>query len=299
VEVVLLAAALAGLVLLAGVGAVLVVEQPVERRFTELEEARAARRRGRGNPVTTVVDLLGRPLAATVMGALGPQRVAGWEALLDAAGRPAGTTTRDLAARKAAYALLLGVTGLLFAADRWWVPVALLVLGFLLPDLSLKSLAKERQEEISRTLPDFLDVLAVTVSAGLDFRSALDRVADAFEGPLSDEVRTALRQMMLGTPRREALTALRRRNPSEPLSEFVTALQQAEDLGAPLTSALGAIADDVRKSYGQEARRAAAKVEPRLSVLLTVTLVPAALLTIGVGFYVSTDANLGRLFGGG
>jgi tight adherence protein C len=181
----------------------------------------------------------------------------------------------------------------------WWIVVTLFVLGYLLPTMVVSSEAKERQEEVDRSLPDFLDVLAVTVSAGLDFRAALGRVSDAFEGPLPEEVRTALQQMALGESRREALEGLRTRNSSESLSEFVSALQQAEDLGSPLQSALTEIAADVRRSYAQEARRKAAKVEPRLSLLLTVTLIPASLLIVGVGSFIHSGIDLGRMLGGG
>lgn len=295
----LIGAATAGCVALAFAGVGLIVDQPVAERFEELELHRAARRRRRPNPVTRVVDLVGQGLAPTVLGLVGSAQRARWDALLDSAGRPAGLTTAVLAARKGGYGLLLALAGIPMALNgSWWAPPAFGLLGFFLPDLALRSEAKERQEEINRALPDFLDVLAVTVSAGLDFRSALGRVADAFEGPLSDEVRTALRQMMLGESRREALDGLRRRNDSESLSEFVTALQQAEDLGAPLTTALGGIAGDVRHAYGQQARREAAKVEPRLSVILTVTLIPAALIIIAVGFYLSSDIDLGTMLGG-
>lgn len=296
-EPTLYAGAFAGVVALAGIGSVFLVDQPVRDRFRDVDEARRARRGRRRNPLTSVMDGLGTPLAGPVLSLVGSQRIAAWERLLDAAGRPGGTTVRQLAARKASYAIVLGVAGLA-AMSAWWLPVALALLGFFLPELSLRSQAKERQDEISRALPDFLDVLSVTVSAGLDFRSALTRVSDAFDNPLSEEIRTALQQMMLGTPRREALHALRDRNTSEPLSEFVTALQQAEELGAPLTSALTGIAGDVRKSYGQQARREAAKVEPRLSVVMTVTLIPAAMITIGVGFYLTSGVDFGTLFGG-
>jgi tight adherence protein C len=299
----LLAAGAGAVVLLAVAGVGLLTEPGVEDRFETVRERRARRRRETRPDLKTLlgraVDRLGRGLAPTVLGLLGDARLEEVDALLDAAGRPDDLTRHGYAARKGAYTVLLGLAGIPFALQgAWFVPLAFAVLGFLLPDIALKSEASERQEEIQRQLPDFLDVLAVTVSAGLDFRAALGRVADAFEGPLSDEVRTALQQMLLGESRRAALDALRRRNRSESLSEFVTALQQAEDLGAPMTEALDAIAEDVRRSYAQEARREAAKVEPRLSVIMTLTLIPAALILIAVGFFTTTDASLGGMLGG-
>lgn len=290
----------AGLVGLAVYGVALLVDRPIEDRFASLRLRRDLRPDDRPNPVTTLVQVLGRPTAAVVVSSLGTARVEAWERDLDAAGRPDGLTAEGLAARKGGFAILLALLGLAFLPlGGWWLPLALAVLGFVLPTLSLTSLVKERQEAIGRSLPDFLDVLAVTVSAGLDFREALDRVSDAFTGPLAEEVRTTLQQMKLGVPRREALDQLRRRNRSEPLSEFVTALQQAQDLGAPLHGALNDIALDVRRSYAQQARREAAKVEPRLSVVLTVTLIPGAILIVAVGSYIHAGIDLGQLFGSG
>jgi tight adherence protein C len=292
-------AAFAGLVVLSVYGLSLIIDQPVESRFRELQLRRDLRPDDRPSPVTLLVELLGRAGAPPILRAAGADRIEAWEGMLDAAGRPAGLTASGLVARKVGYALLFAALGLAFTTlGPWWMPVALGILGFVLPDITLKGQIKERQEAIDRALPDFLDVLSVTVSAGLDFRAALARVADAFQGPLSDEIRTTLQQMMLGEARREALESLRRRNRSESLNEFVSALQQAEELGAPLTDALSGIALDVRRSYAQQARRQAAKVEPRLSVILTVTLIPAAIIIVAVGSYIYSGIELGELFGG-
>jgi tight adherence protein C len=298
-----IAVAIAALVVVAVFGVSLVTDRGVEERFETPRERRARKRAQRPPSLQALiargVDVLGRALAPAVLELLGPKRLEAVDELLDAAGCPGDLTRHGYAGRKGAYAALLGLAGLPFALQgARFVPVAFLVLGFLLPDISLKSEAKGRQESIQRQLPDFLDVLAVTVSAGLDFRAALGRVCDAFPGPLSDEVRTALQQMLLGESRRDALVALQRRNRSESLGEFVTALQQAEDLGAPMTDALEAIAGDIRRSYAQDARREAAKVEPRLSVVMTLTLIPAALIIVAVGFFTTTDVSLGGLLGG-
>ncbi|MBS3939347.1 MAG: type II secretion system F family protein [Actinobacteria bacterium] len=295
----LFALALAGCVVMLGIGVTVLVHQPIADRLPE-----SARRWRRGSdtrrpPLTTLLDQLGTLLGPSAASALGPARLERIDGLLDSAGRPGGLTAEGFAGRKATFALVLTVAGLVFAAtDRVWLAVVLPLAGWYLPDIDLKGKAKDRQDEITRSLPDFLDVLSVTVSAGLDFRAALGRVSDSFQGPLSDEVRIALQQMALGESRRKALTELRRRNRSDSLSEFITALQQAEDLGAPLTGALRDIAADVRRSYAQEARRAAAKVEPRLSVITTLTLIPASMIVIGVGFWVTNEIDLGGMLGG-
>lgn len=299
-EPILLAGVLAGAMVLGGVGVALATDRPHLERFGEVRAVREDRQvLRRPNAMAAFMDRAGRVLAPTVSGLLGPIRMEDLDGLLDAAGRPGGVSAERFAGRKGAYTILMGGAGLLFALNGgWFLPVVLPVVGFFLPDIAVRSLASERQEEIERNLPDFLDVLAVTVSAGLDFRTALGRVCDAYPGPLSEEVRTALQQMQLGETRREALGALARRNRSESLSSFVTALNQAEDLGAPLTSALADIAADIRHAYAQHARRQAAKAEPRLSVILTLTLIPAALIIVAVGFFLTAGVDLGGLLGG-
>ena len=112
--------------------------------------------------------------------------------------------------------------------------------------------ATARQRRIEQDLPDFLDVLAVTVSAGLSFRAALDRVAARHEGPLAEEITLT---------RCGRWTSASRAAPPSPgcatgttppaLDAFVTALLQAEELGSPITEALAQIARDMRRSVAQ------------------------------------------------
>ncbi|MGV9241845.1 type II secretion system F family protein, partial [Streptomyces nigra] len=148
-----------------------------------------------------------------------------------------------------------------------------------------------------RTLPDFLDVLAVVVSAGLGFRQALDRVAGRYEGPWADELRITLRQMDLGMSRRQAFAELRRRNDSEQVAMFVTALQQGEELGAPIVDTLVALAKDMRRTDAQNARRKAARAVPRATLMITTFMVPATLILLGAGLLLGSGTDFGTLTG--
>lgn len=272
----------------------------VEERFEHELRVDDRGRAHKPSVVATAYEAVQRWLAPTVLGLMGPTRAETVRHRIDAAGRPRGVTLEAHAGRKGALTLLLAVVGLLLVVVAG-MPVWLLglpVLGWFLVDISLTQQAAERQQELERALPDFLDVLAVTVSAGMSFRPALARVADAFPGPLGDEITMALRQMSLGMGRRDALIQLRERNDSDQLSEFVTALLQAEELGAPLTETLRDIAADMRRSWEQAARRDAAKAAPRISVIVSTTLVPAAVILIMVGFFTSSDLDIGSLFGG-
>jgi tight adherence protein C len=177
------------------------------------------------------------------------------------------------------------------------VPPAL-VGGWFGPDVWLAREGRLRQERIERDLPDFLDILAVTVRAGLGYRAALSRVADALGGPLGDEMLTALRQMELGASRRQAFLALRERSSSESLGAFVAAQLQAEELGVPLSQALNDIAEDMRRTMHQNARRRAARAAPRVSVIVTTLIVPGAMILILVGMLLGSDVTDSGLFGG-
>lgn len=114
--------------------------------------------------------------------------------------------------------------------------------------------------QIERELPDFLDILAVTVTAGLGFRAAMERVGETLDGPLAEEIGRTLRRMDVGVRRRQAFVELRERNPrSTTMGPFVTAIIQAEELGAPLADTLNQFAGDMRREFFQQARRRVAR----------------------------------------
>jgi tight adherence protein C len=219
---------------------------------------------------------------------------------LDLAGRPGGMTVQRFIGLKAALATLLGGVLLLLAlvgGSALLVPPAL-VIGWFGPDVWLSREGRLRQERIERDLPDFLDILAVTVGAGLGYRAALGRVAEALGGPISEEMLTALRQMELGASRRQAFLALRERSSSESLGTFIAAQLQAEELGVPLSQAIRDIAEDMRRSAHQDARRRASRAAPRVSLIVTTLIVPGAMILIIVGLLLGSDLSESGLFGG-
>lgn len=243
------------------------------------------------------VGFLSHRLANRALPLLGERRVALVRHRLDAAGRP--MTIEAYAGQKAAYTVLASGGGLVLGAvlgNLLLVPLLGLV-GWMGLDLSLAGVAKRRQARIDRDLPDLLDILAVIVSAGSGFRPALARVAEAVGGPLAEEIRLTLRQMDLGASRRAAFTELRERNDSETLGTLVTALLQAEELGSPLTDVLGDIALDMRREFHQIARRKAAQAAPRVSLIITMVIIPGAILLIITGLFMGSGADLGDFVG--
>jgi tight adherence protein C len=259
------------------------------------EDAPTGPRRG---PVTRLVDALAGRFGPRAYASMSETRRARVRTRLEAAGRPNGMTVEGYAGRKTAYTMVMCVAGLAFLVQgSVALAVALPLAGFLFLDLWLVVLARRRQFQIDRSLPDFLDILAVTVSAGVAFQPALRRVAEITGGPLGEEIGTALSQMEFGSSRRDAFHAIRERNASESLARFVTALLQAEELGVPLNDTLADLAGDMRRFFYQQARRRAAKAAPRVSLIVTTLILPGAILLILTGFILGSDVDFGALFG--
>jgi tight adherence protein C len=246
------------------------------------------------------IDRVGMRWAPMVLRMMGPARIAKTRARIDHAGHPYGLTVERYAARRAVYGFLGGVAALaLLTRGNWFLALLLLAYAWWWADLGIWLAVRRRRDDIERTLPDFLDVLAVVVSAGLGFRQALERVNSVYQGPWSDEIRVALRQMDVGVSRRDAFDQLRKRNRSDQVGQFVTALQQGEELGAPIARTLLQIATDMRRTEAQNARRRAARMVPRATGVITILLVPATMILLISGTIIGSQIHFGDLFGGG
>lgn len=252
----------------------------------------------RTTPVGSAVDRLGMRWAPLVLRLMGGKRVDKVRRRIDFAGNPGGLTVDRYAARRAVYGAL-GLFGALvmLSAGNYLFALLMVAFGLFWVEVGIAAAIRMRKDEIERTLPDFLDVLAVVVSAGLGFRQALDRVSERYEGPWADELRITLRQMDMGVSRREAFEELRRRNDSEQVAMFVTALQQGEDLGAPIVDTLIALATDMRRTDAQNARRRAAKAVPKATLVITTVMVPATLILLVAGLFLGTDTDFNRITG--
>ncbi|MEA5118548.1 MAG: type II secretion system F family protein [Propionicimonas sp.] len=273
-------------------------------RSTGLEEvedqlalpARGAAAPARPGPLVRASDFLGVRFQRNLLALYGPRRLAELDRRLDRAGRPEGLSARGFVQRQAGMSAIGGFAGGILLLSGQPLIAALMVAGFaLMLPLWLRGVANRRQAVISRELPDFLDVLAVTVSAGLSLQSAMERVVEADDRPLSTEIRRVLEDLRLGVPRRAALTALRTRNDSPAIGSWVTAMLHAEELGSPLAGALGDIASDIRREASQQARRDAAKTSPKVSLIVTLVILPGALLLIMASLLLANSDILGVL----
>jgi tight adherence protein C len=239
-------------------------------------------RRQRQSLVGRLLRFLDQVIGGRVLGQMSNEARAKVRRAIARAGSPSGTTVESLVQRQATWALLGLITGLLLLSNGVPYALALPVLGWLFPRYALWSASRRRTHAMERELPDFLDVLAVTISAGLGFRAALRRVATLTEGTVAEEMLIALRQIDLGATRRAAFEEMRERTAAPSLHAFITAFLQAEELGTPLTGFLEAYSKELRRTSGQRARTAAARANPKISLILTLVIMPAiSLFMIG------------------
>lgn len=230
-----------------------------------------------------------------------PPNVIRWlQRQVDIAGRPNGMSVDSLLSNASRWIIILTPVVILALVQANVVQVLLAIAAVIVLPLSrLSGLARKRRETIDRDLPDFLDVLAVTVSAGVGFRSALGTVAQRFQGPMGEEIMTVLHQINNGASVRSAFSSLRQRTDSSAMDEFVTAYLQSEELGAPLVDTLNQIAGEMRKASAQRMRQHAARLEPRITLVVTAVMVPATIILIVGGMYVAVGGDqLRSLFGG-
>jgi tight adherence protein C len=154
------------------------------------------------------------------------------------------------------------------------------VIGWCLPASWLSRKVRERQGAILKDLPDTLDLLAISVEAGMGFEGALEIVCQHFHSPLADEFSRTLHEMELGLPRRDAFQNLKRRTDVPELSNFVLALLQADALGIPIGRVLKTQATEMRNKRRQWAREKAAKLPVKMLFPLMGFVFPAIMVVI-------------------
>lgn len=158
-------------------------------------------------------------------------------------------------------------------------------LGYLLPGIALARMAKRRQHRIRLSLPDALDLLVVSVEAGLGLDQAILRVGDelAFaHGDLSDELRLVNLELRAGKARSEALHNLAERTGVEDLSSLVAMLVQTDKFGTSVAQSLRVHSDTLRTKRRQRAEEAAAKTGVKMVFPLVFCIFPAIwVVTLG------------------
>ncbi|MDQ1703159.1 MAG: tight adherence protein [Frankiaceae bacterium] len=209
-------------------------------------------------------------------------------AKLDAAGSPAGWTVDRVLAYKVLGMLALGTFGIVsfFALLHMatitavFLTVALAVLGLMLPNFVLYQTTYNRNEKLQRQLPDSIDMLSVSVEAGLGFDAALAQVARNTTGPLAQEFFRVLQEMQIGLGRAEAMRALAERTNIQDVKTFVSAMVQAEQFGIPIAQVLRIQSKEMRLKRSQRAEEQAQKLPVKIIFPVVFCILPALFVIV-------------------
>ena len=178
----------------------------------------------------------------------------------------------------------LGLACLVSDALGTKVGVAMLfilpIVGGLAPTRWLRSRIKTRRMRVTNDLPDLLDLMTISVAAGLGLEQAMQVSCARFESPVCDELRLTLREMELGLSRHDALDNLKLRTDIDDLITFAVVLSQADALGLPIGRVLEAQADEMRDKRRQRAREKAAKVPVKILFPLALCFLPAIMIIV-------------------
>jgi tight adherence protein C len=153
-------------------------------------------------------------------------------------------------------------------------------IGFMLPDLFIAFKARGRREEIRAELPDALDLLAVSVEAGLGFDAAIAKLTEHMEGPLVEEFALSLGEMRIGETRQHALEKMVQRVQAPELASFVRAIIQADQLGISLGRILRVQATDTRNKRQAAAEEKAMKAPIKMLFPTALFIFPSMFLII-------------------
>jgi tight adherence protein C len=219
---------------------------------------------------------------------------------LDMAGNPPGWTVDRITSLKfIGFASALGVSLLLSLALGWGIGPALAICvlaslaGYTAPNMYLYQKGYDRTKQIQKALPDSLDLLTISVEAGLGFDSALSHVARNTEGPLADEFSRVLQEMQIGLGRSKALRALGDRSSVPELRGFVSAMVQADAFGIPIGQVLRVQSSEIRVKRRQRAEEMAQKVPVKILFPLIFCILPCLFIAVMGPGVISMMGSLG------
>ena len=154
------------------------------------------------------------------------------------------------------------------------------LIGYMILEFWLGGQVKARKKAILKMIPDTLDLLTISVRAGLGFDAALAKVVEKLPGPLSDEFRRALAEVRVGKARRDALRDIVPRTQVQPLSNFIGAIIQAEQLGVSISKVLQVQSEQLRIERRQRAEEQAAKAPIKMLFPLIGCIFPSLFVVI-------------------
>lgn len=206
---------------------------------------------------------------------------------LDIAGNPAGWDVNRILGLKVLGLGVFGVFGFLWASSTAWpfyrvvlAGAAVAAFGYVLPNILLYNAGKKREDLMRKALPDALDLLTVSVEAGLGFDSAVARVARNTQGPLALEFGRLLQEMQIGRGRVEAMRGMAERTSLDDLRGFCTSMVQADSLGIPIGRVLRVQSKEMRTKRRQRAEEKAQQVPVKIMVPLVLFILPCLFIVV-------------------
>jgi tight adherence protein C len=230
-----------------------------------------------------VLERWGRRLTAST----GQHRTQALQEKLNLAGRPWGLTAGGFLVMRIISVIVCGFLGLavgslaglklpLYLAG----PLFGLLVGYLLPDSMLSRRIRARQKEILLALPSALDLLTISVEAGLGFDSALGRVCEKYKNALSAEFNQVLNEIRLGRPRLEAMDDMGSRNKVEELNSFIQAVIQSEQLGVGIANVLRIQSEEIRRRRRQRAEETGQKAPLKMLFPMVCCIFPTLFVVL-------------------
>lgn len=272
----LLLASLAALAV--GLGVVATPNGDVQRRVRTLAEREEAKPSGKR---VLTVNRLPRGWLASLTPQVLLDKV---ERNLVLAGHPAAWTLDKVVLYKP-IGLAFGVFFCLAMLSNGSTPLvvfglAMVPLGYFVPDLLIFNQAIKRQEQIQKELPDLLDQIVISIEAGVGFEQALSRAGERNTGPLADEVLRLTQDMTVGLSRREAYMALADRTSIDDLRNFCRAVVQAEEYGISISSVVRSQAKELRLGRRMRAEAEAQKVPVKILIPLMTCVLPVLFVIV-------------------
>jgi tight adherence protein C len=246
-----------------------------------------------------VLSPVGKGLASFAKNRSPAGYVDGVRRKLEQAGNPRNVDPDQIMALKVVGGVMAGVWFILLFIVLGWkfglltilIWLALSVVSFFGPDLWLSRVVKARKHEIATTLPDVLDLLTLSVEAGLGFEQALDRTCAAIPGALSQEFTRMLQEIRLGSSRADSLRAMELRTDVPELRSFVLAMLQADTFGISIARLLRSQAEEMRIRRRQRAQEMAQKAPVKMLFPLVFCIFPS-IFVIVLGPAVITISNV-------
>ena len=206
---------------------------------------------------------------------------------LNVAGNPPAWDVNRILGLKVLGLGLFGGLGFLYLLGMGWpfyrvvLATALIAgFGYVLPNVLLHNTGQKREKLMRNALPDAMDLLTISVEAGLGFDAAVSRVAKNGEGPLNQEFARLLQEMQLGVGRTAAMRAMAERTSLADLKSFCSAMVQADSLGIPIARVLRIQSQEMRTKRRQRAEEKAQQVPVRIMIPLVLFILPCLFIVI-------------------